>query len=1247
MKFSTTTTTTADDPHSLTSDFVQECLGFHTTLEQQSKKLEALLQIQGSLQSSRIGGDNTPSSAADDNLNGVEAESSPEQLRRRQEWRTFLEGHSSLDNGGEDEDDGFNDAENNGCDSLENFMLRDSLVKCLVESCSHSPPDNDNVVVNIAGEVQNENITNLDFEVMESSFICLTYLVRLRCNFDDGGGVVRIKRKETSTKSPMIAPIFGHDFVTTIAPHVVEALKLSSSSVRARHVPHAASQFLIALLRSDRPRNEICLPTIRDGILQPATCNAAESQNIGASSSDVDAHIGSVACIAQVLSSSIITAVGTSVPDTGMMDEEEFSMRRETAALNRLQDMRDVVMNVGLVCSRGLLSQNVEDAGMIGQCTDSILRALQEIYDIAAFAVESQLETLLGDEKAMPILAKLSRARSNPGVADKIIGIAAPTKSARGGVDRGGGGGTTMEDYDDDIVEDGREAKLEEACTLAPLYANIPKPPAFLTTYKNLESMLVSIDEKLNATEASLWDERLDALIDLECILAGGVVRMSHEARQLFLEKLRRMPLGDQFQDLRSQITQQVCRVVVATSYEYRDHVSNDPQLNQTMSYFVECLVFPSILNLCKSGTRLMGAQGMNCLLSLSAVCGCIGYPRTVPRYCEEILGDGKVHKNRKRGSVMALTVALRVWKDPVDNGSNSIFVKHLDHLVKATKEAATNRDPAVREEGRKMYWAMHACCNETSRAVETMFHESSREMKNLNKEREHIDGEWEEGVGAMSALVKTGVIGPKSPPKAEAKKSKSSRVPPPSRSSIKRPAGSARFRAQHGTPFKSQKVSTPKKLASSGNEAGVVTAVASTNSKLRPPSKLSTPSALKTGGNASVNHRSSIDVFSSSSKIPRGRPPSNATTAARTQSEEVVAPPRSGLKSRNSSLQRSDGKENSSFSTTAASTPFMKTPTKRSAVGFQLNMASSPGVMTGTPVVNLLARASPLSAEKVRNTGDVLGTIISMLSETHSPHEQSLGIKAMALFAKEERRHYSWEEKFPLVLGCLLDQIKKMPTAVFEEPVDFIRSPSKKNLSSCHQMQHLFLQGVRSLLQFVSMYVKSEQVKDIIRVMLECTKDAPFEIVHTAERALQNLVTGTDPETCFEHLIPFTVVEIDLNNKINPPALLSTLRTMRYLVDRISIDSLKEALPHFAALFRTALCHKSVDMRKATVFILVEMHFVLGAEELELMDDLTDCQRRLVDVYIERHPKNKLHENNADIALESNGLPAQSIISA
>ena len=139
----------------------------------------------------------------------------------------------------------------------------------------------------------------------------------------------------------------------------------------------------------------------------------------------------------------------------------------------------------------------------------------------------------------------------------------------------------------------------------------------------------------------------------------------------------------------------------------------------------------------------------------------------------------------------------------------------------------------------------------------------------------------------------------------------------------------------------------------------------------------------------------------------------------------------------------------------------------------------------------------------------------------------------------------------------------------------------------------------------------------------MQCTRDSPFDIVNTAERALRNLVDGTDSEACFEHLLPFTSIEIDLNDKNSPPELLSVLRTMRYLVDRVSLDSLKAALPSLLPLFHTALDHKSVDMRKATVFVLVELHIVLGDNALNL-DDFKDCQRRLINVYVGRHPKNR-----------------------
>lgn len=105
----------------------------------------------------------------------------------------------------------------------------------------------------------------------------------------------------------------------------------------------------------------------------------------------------------------------------------------------------------------------------------------------------------------------------------------------------------------------------------------------------------------------------------------------------------------------------------------------------------------------------------------------------------------------------------------------------------------------------------------------------------------------------------------------------------------------------------------------------------------------------------------------------------------------------------------------------------------------------------------------------------------------------------------------------------------------------------------------------------------------------------------------------------CFEYLIPFTRVDIDLTSKSNPSALLSTLRTLRHLVGRVSTALLKNELPSLLPLFRNALHHKSMDMRKATVFVLVELRIVLG-DELDL-DGFTDCQKRLIDVYVERHP--------------------------
>ena len=57
------------------------------------------------------------------------------------------------------------------------------------------------------------------------------------------------------------------------------------------------------------------------------------------------------------------------------------------------------------------------------------------------------------------------------------------------------------------------------------------------------------------------------------------------------------------------------------------------------------------------------------------------------------------------------------------------------------------------------MYWAMISACDETNYAVQNMFSDRSREMKNLEKERLSIDSEWDED-GVMTALMQTGVVG-------------------------------------------------------------------------------------------------------------------------------------------------------------------------------------------------------------------------------------------------------------------------------------------------------------------------------------------------------------------------------------------------------------------------------------------------------------------------------------------------------
>jgi len=1160
-----------------------------------------------------------------------------ENVKLKNEWAEFLNGSSA-----KHDDDGRNN-------------LRDEFLSLVLQHI-HDYHD-----IMASSQSHSDDICFLR-SLAQLSLQCLSRLVQLRNETFD---------KNPTKGIPGLAPIFGEEFVEEIAAPMKFFLQLEPNIVEAdlMELSLGASELILNLMHPHRPRNEACVPSIRDDILIPLT--SPESSHIRV----VESRGRTVAMIAELASKSVVMAVEHTVPNYAgsaggavintsafAVEDEELAMKRETAALSRMQDVRDVFQNVGKVVLVPFLKERGNFDALEEETTRRVLHAFLAIFDIAPFAMESQLETLL-DDHAAPIIDYLKM-----NCRERRLEQEEKKQQNSNSRNHGETGHEIFEtSYEGDEFGNSPDPLHQPPAPpvqLPPIYQTIPKPPAIITSIRQLESTLDSITANLENQDPELWDERLAALVDVECLLAGGVSStLGVEARHLFIEKIRKMPMTDQFQDLRSQITNQACRVIVALSYEYREYVREDGSLGVAVQHFVDCCT-PSILKLCCSGTRLMATQGMNCMLCLAAVGGSTGYPRTISNFCDDIISK-KVHKNRKRGSVLALTAAMRVW-------DGSCFAKHAEKIAKAVKEAVTDRDPGVREDGKKMYWAMISC-DRIRGAADNVFAAAGREMKQLTKMRDEVDAEWEED-GVMGKLVRTGVLDEASPSGGTSKTNNS--APPrsmPPRSAVERRPASAPTKVEGDTP--NGKFSTPGKGDSQqqGDNSTAVTGRASSRKRPSPSprrSRLATPTARAASPNSI---RSELSASRSVSGIPapsnqvqsartpmivrNGGEPSCGTAASSPVAKRNRLPPTNNGNMQSNvqnvkkpmPLQEINAKplirnhENIPMKLETPVKQVITTPKNTRRVDFDSVPASR---IVGTPVVNVLARALPLSVEKARNSENALGDILKMLSDTSSRHEQYLGIQALALFAKENPHHPSWDAKFLIVLDCLTGLIKWTRTGgdnEFDNQFEVIKSPSKK-LSNRLEAQHLFLQGLRSLLQFVPSHVNG-RVEEVVNCLLEVTCDAPFEIVHTSERALQNLVCGTDPDTCFQCLVPFlNDTDVDLSTKSNPPILLSTLRTLRHLIDRISPKTLENNFHSLLLpLFLTTLRHKSVDMRKATIFILVEVYFVLG--DGMNMDNFTESQQRLIDVYITKHPKKQaMGDQTLDgvpISLQSKGISA------
>lgn len=677
--------------------------------------------------------------------------------------------------------------------------------------------------------------------------------------------------------------LFGREFVTQISQHVL-SLGLPASG-----------ELMSALLSSNRPRNEQC-EEIRELALALSKSHPVE--------------------LIELLVESVLSAAAQLEGSS----EEEVGMKIETSTLHKLQDFRDVVETVASYYIENIHSDEGE----------RILAAFGRLHAIAAYALETQLETLLGDDDAALILSHFNK------------------------------------------TEEEEEMEVEETAEeLSPLYAGLAQG-ALKLTRGQLEVTLEEIAQKLSITDAERWDERLAAMIDLERILASG---LEGESRSLFIERLRKMSIPDQFADNRSQLTHAACRVLICTSFEYRDFIENDSTLASTVQQFIEnCL--PALMKLCTSGVGLMAGQGVACLQSICTTS--TGHPKLLNILCEDIIDKKVKNNNRKRAAVMGVTAALRVWDESC--------LKNVDLIAKAVQEANSNRDPGVREEGRKAYWAM-VSCDKTKSKAEEMFGERTREYRFLAKCRVEVDAEWDEE-GRMVYLLNTGVL-------SDATKGKDSIQRPstaPSRNnSNKRPVGVG---AKDRGSVKAGRFSTPAKAAGAGES----TTEGPSSAKVSVQNQGAKRTTFAPSSNVKTSIRSDRKSMGNLNGVHAGSLMKGDNTPVRTADAPYATLPTPSSTRIQSTTIYSE-KENT------PNTPINQTAPK-----------------VGTPVVSLLARPSPLSIEKSRSR-NALNQVVTMLSDTSNSSEQYLGVQVLALFAKDNSEHESWDKMFEVVLELLLGE--------------------------------------------------------------------------------------------------------------------------------------------------------------------------------------------------------------------------------
>lgn len=262
-------------------------------------------------------------------------------------------------------------------------------------------------------------------------------------------------------------------------------------------------------------------------------------------------------------------------------------------------------------------------------------------------------------------------------------------------------------------------------------------------------------------------------------------------------------------------------------------------------------------------------------------------------------------------------------------------------------------------------------------------------------------------------------------------------------------------------------------------------------------------------------------------------------------------------------------------------------------------------------PVLRYMTRPSPISAMKFRKETihSEMNLLLTQLRKYEISPELYIAMQCLLQLARDQECSHVWDEYFVEFFGTLVKGVNEF-------------TPSSIISDNATEARHLYLQGLRVLLKFHSHRFK-DLIDILVRNIMICCNDVNSHIVHAAERVLESLVMTQEPCSCFHSIRPF--IDISTGDDLfSPNVALSGLRTMIKLAPRLDKVFLKELLPTlFPSLLRTII-HDSVDIRKATVFLLVEVVVTVDEGDLTLLlDQLTLAQRRLISYYVDLRQRN------------------------